>query len=225
HFFKLPPFIVTLGMKSVFIGIMAVLVGVSSLNLDRTPVSVKDFGISRLFTVETESGTTYGLTIFVVPLIIVVVFMWFLLYRTRMGRSIFAIGNSMEAAKRAGYNLLATHLFIYITVGVISAVAGLMSWAEVGWISPTSSRLVLGTDMNIIAAVIIGGAKLSGGEGTIFGALLGVLLVRLFETTLVFIGLTTAWNDFFIGLAMLACMSITAMQSYYKKRDLLLFEG
>jgi simple sugar transport system permease protein len=212
-------------MKSVFIGIMAVLVGVSSLNLDRTPVSVKDFGISRLFTVETESGTTYGLTIFVVPLIIVVVFMWFLLYRTRMGRSIFAIGNSMEAAKRAGYNLLATHLFIYITVGVISAVAGLMSWAEVGWISPTSSRLVLGTDMNIIAAVIIGGAKLSGGEGTIFGALLGVLLVRLFETTLVFIGLTTAWNDFFIGLAMLACMSITAMQSYYKKRDLLLFEG
>jgi simple sugar transport system permease protein len=225
HFFKLPTFIVTLGTKTVFIGVMAALVGVSSLNLDHCPKTVQDFGIARLFTLETESGTTYGLTTFVVPLIIAVVFVWFLLYRTRMGRSIFAIGNSQEAARRAGYNLFATNMFIYIVVGVISAVAGVMAWAEVGWISPTSSRLVLGTDMNIIAAVIIGGAKLSGGEGTISGALLGILLIRLFETTLVFIGLTASWNDFFTGLAMLVCMSVTALQSYHKKRKLLLFEG
>jgi simple sugar transport system permease protein len=84
--------------------------------------------------------------------------------------------------------------------------------------------MIRGTELTIIAALIIGGVKLTGGEGTVFASIIGLLLVRLFETTLIFLGLTSSWQNFFTGLVFVASLSVTSLQRARKRRRMLLFE-
>jgi len=223
HYFKLPTFIVTLGTQILFIGLLAILVGTDSINTEQCPQCFKDFGTNKLFTITTSEGTQCGLSVSILPVILLILLTWFLINHTMIGRGIVALGNSETSAMRAGFNLFKIRMFIYIYIGVLSAVAGVISISEVAWIAPLSSGII-GMELVIIAAVVIGGASLSGGEGTIFGTILGVLLIRLFNTTLIFLGLSTSWNDFFIGLVLVICMVGTSLQVRYRKRHLLLFE-
>ena len=222
HCFRLPTLITTLGTKTVFIGLMAVSVGVQAINTDHIPKVFKDFGLAQLFTV---SGTNvqYGFSAFMVPLVILVILTWFILYHTSIGRGIVALGNSEVSAKLVGYNLFKIRMFVYIYVGMLSAIAGVIAVSDVAWIAPLSSRII-GYELTIIAAVVIGGVRLSGGEGTIFGTIIGILLVRLFETTLIFIGLSASWNNFFTGLVLVVILTWTSMQKHYTKRQRLLYE-
>lgn len=113
-----------------------------------------------------------------------------------LGRGIFALGCSSEAARRAGFNIWKTHLFIYIYMGILGALYGMLSISVVNACNPVS---MVGEELGIIAAVIIGGAKATGGHGTIFGTVLGVTIMYLFSQTLVFMGLSSSWNDLFLG--------------------------
>ncbi len=224
HFFRLPTFITTLGTQSMFIGLMAVMLGTEVINTPQMPSCFVAFGKAQLVTAQLENGQQYGLSVFIIPVVIIVFLTWFILQRTTIGRSIVAVGNSQEAAKRAGYSLLKTHLFIYILVGVFAAVAGVIYVSEVAWASPLTNNLVGGTELLTIAAVVIGGAKLSGGEGSVFGAVLGVLLIRLFNTTLIFLGLTTSWNQLFTGVVLLGCIIVTSLHTRRTRKKLLLFD-
>ncbi|HHU63116.1 MAG TPA: ABC transporter permease [Clostridiales bacterium] len=224
HYFRLPTLIATLGTKTIFIGIMAALVGVEAINTDHLPAVFKDFGLAKLFTVPTETGAEYGLSVFFIPLVILGILTWFILYRTQIGRSVVALGNSEVSAERAGYNLFKTRMFIYMYVGALAAVAGVIAISDVAWIAPLSSTMIRGTELTIIAALIIGGVKLTGGEGTVFASIIGLLLVRLFETTLIFLGLTSSWQNFFTGLVFVASLSVTSLQRARKRRRMLLFE-
>ena len=222
HLYKIPPFIATLGTKTVFVGIMSLVVGVSSLEPDECPTTLTAFGKTKLFTATAENGTQYGLSVMIIPMIIVIVLTWFIIYRTKIGRGIVAVGNSEDAAKRTGFNLLSVHMFVYMYIGACAGLAGLMSLAEVSYIAPLSSQL-LSMQFNIIAAIIIGGTSINGGKGTIFGSIIGILLIRIFNNTLIFIGLSSSWNDFFVGLVLIVCMTITSLQNYKLRRSKLLF--
>ncbi len=134
-----------------------------------------------------------------------------------------AVGNSEEAAKRAGYSLLKIHLFTYIMVGIYAAVAGIIYVSEVAWASPLTNNLVGGTELLTIAAVVIGGTKFTGGEGSIFGMILGVFLIRLFESTLVFLGLASSLNQLFIGIVLLGCVVVMSVNNQRMRKKLLLF--
>lgn len=223
HLFKLPALIVTLGTKTIFIGIMAVTVGVEAINTEFVPDVFKNFGLTHLFHVESESGAQYGFSAFIIPLVILIILTWFILYRTSIGRGIVALGNSEISAELVGYNLFKIRMFIYMYVGMMAAIAGIIIVSDVAWIAPLSST-VIGYELTIIAAVVIGGTRLSGGEGTIFGTIIGVLLVRLFETTLIFIGLGTTWNNFFTGFVLLVILAWTSLQRHYTRRQMLLYE-
>jgi len=223
HCFRLPPLIATLGTKSVFIGIMALIVGVEAINTAHMPDIFKDFGLLHVFTVQSETGVRYGLSIFIIPLVILIAVTWFILYRTLIGRGVVALGNSEEAARLVGFSLFKIRMFTYVYVGILSAIAGVIAISEVAWIAPVSSTII-GMELTIIAAVIIGGASLGGGRGTIFGAIIGILLVRLFETTLVFIGISASWFNFFVGLVLLLCLAQTSLRSYRARRQILLYE-
>jgi len=220
--FKLPSFITTMGTRTVFIGIMALVVGVSSLEPDQCPPSIGRFGMARLFSTTAADGRVTGLSVMVIPMIIAIFLVWFFVNKTRIGRGVVAMGNSQEAAKRAGYNLLHIHLFAYIFIGALSGMGGLMAVAETSYIAPLSSQIV-NQQLNILAAVIIGGTSISGGKGTVFGSILGVLLIRIFDVTLAFVGLSSSWNDFFIGAILIICLSVTSLQQYRTRRKKLLF--
>ena len=222
HFFRLPTLIATLGTKTIFIGIMAATVGVEAINTDLLPTVFKNFGLVSIFKVP-FGGAEYGLTVFIIPLIILIIITWFVLYRTSVGRGIVALGNSQPATERAGYSLFKIRSFIFMYVGILAGVAGVIAISDVAWIAPLSSTMN-GMELTIIAAAIIGGTNLSGGEGTISGMFLGILLVRLFETTLIFLGLDVSWNNFFTGLVLITVLTWTSLQRQRRRRRMLLFE-
>jgi len=220
HCFHLPTLIATLGTSSVFYGVMTTFMGTKGVNASQMPSSMVDFGGCQLFVIPAKSGTTYGLTVFIIPVVIILIVTWFILYRTMLGRGIFALGNSEEAANRAGFNLLNIRLFIYSFMGVVAGIMGIVYVSEVRWVNPIA---LVGTELSIIASVVIGGAKLSGGEGTIFGTILGVLIIKLLNSTLVFLGLSSSWNDFFIGIILIASVAVTSYQARLKNRRDLIF--
>jgi len=220
HYFRLPTLIATLGTSSVFFGLMTILVGTKSINAGQMPSSITNFSGARLFERIAPSGNTYGLSAFIIPVILAIFITWFILYRTMLGRGIFAMGNSEESAKRSGFNLFLIRFFIYTYVGILAGIMGVVYVAEVRWVNPIS---LVGSELSIIAAVVIGGAKLTGGEGTILGAVLGIIIIQLLNSTLVFLGLSSSWNDFFVGLILLISVSITSYQYRLKSRRNLTF--
>lgn len=222
HRFKLPTLIATLGTRTIFIGLMALTVGTEAINTAVMPQVFRDLGLTHIFAVQSETGAKYGLSVFVIPLVILTALTWFMLYRTLIGRGIVALGNSEEAARLAGFNLFRIRMFLYTYVGVLSAIAGVLAISEVAWIAPVSSTII-GMELSIIAATIIGGTSLGGGKGTIFGAMIGIFLIRLLETTLVFIGINASWFNFFVGLVLLLALAGTSLQEYRVRRRLLLY--
>ena len=224
HFFKIPIFIATLGTQTMFIGLMAVLLGTTTIKTPQMPTCLVDFGTQKLVSITTDGGQTYGLYVYIIPVVLVIGVTAFILYKTRMGRSIVAIGNGVEAAKRAGYNLFATRMFLYVLVGIFASIAGIMYVSQVAWIAPLINNLVGTTELTTIAAVVIGGTNLTGGHGTITGTILGVLLIQVFSSTLIFLGLSSSWNDLFQGIVLIACIIVTSVNNYRERKKLLLFD-
>ncbi len=224
HFFNIPIFIATLGTQTMFIGLMAVILGTVTIKTPQMPTSLVDFGTQKLITITVDGGQIYGLYIYIIPVVVIVALTAFILYKTRMGRGIVAMGNDVEAAKRAGYNLFTTRMFLYILVGIYSSVAGIMYVSQVAWIAPLINNLVGNTELTTIAAVVIGGTKVTGGSGTISGTILGVLLIQVFSSTLIFLGLSSSWNDLFQGTVLIACIIVTSVNNYRTRKKLLLFD-
>lgn len=207
YFFKLHALIVTLGTASVFHGAMATTLGTTSYSLIEMPQSLVAFGGIDVFKVP-GSG---GLSLYVAIVAVVALVTWFILQRTMLGRAIYAVGSNEESASRVGINILATKTFVYSYTGLLSGLMGVMYVSQLKYVNPVS---LIGTELMVIAAVVIGGAKLTGGEGTVLGAMLGVVLMQLFQSTLVFLGLGSSWNNLFFGFVLLA--SLTAI--YYRQR-------
>jgi simple sugar transport system permease protein len=219
YYFKLPTLIVTLGTSSVFFGLMTTFVGTKSIPLSNIPSSIIDFGSTSIIRI-TQADNSFGLSVFIIFVIAMIILVWFILYRTMLGRSIFAIGNSQESASRVGINILTTQIFIYCFMGALSGIMSIIYFAKLKFVNPVS---LVGSEMMVIAAVVIGGAKLTGGEGTIFGTVLGVSLITLFSSTLIFIGLSTAWNNFFVGTILILSIAIISYQARIKNRENLIF--
>jgi len=220
-YFKLPTLIVTLGTLNVFHGMLLTFVGTKSVNAGQMPECFVRFGSAKLITITTAKGTIYGLSAFIIPLIIVILLTWFILKYTMLGRGIYAIGNDKESAKRAGINVIKTQLFIYSYAGFLYGIMGVVFVSEVRWVNPV---YLVGKELLVIAAVVIGGTKLSGGSGTIFGAILGVGIIILFNSTLVLLGLSASWMDFFVGLIMLISVAMGTYRSKLKNRRTLNFK-
>jgi len=211
HFYKLPTLIVTLGTASVFHGAMAILLGMKTFTRADVPQSMLEFGSAQLFTFE-FGPSRVGLSVFALVVVGVLALTWFLLYRTLIGRSVFAVGSNEESASRIGMSILVTRLFVYMYVGALAGLVGIMYFSNLAYINPAA---LVGTELAVIAAVVIGGAKLSGGEGTLFGTVLGVVLWQLFQNTLVHLGFGSSFNDLFFGAALVAILGFI----YYRQRQ------
>jgi len=222
HFLRLPTLIVTLGTASVFHGLMAVIFGTDDYTTGEMPTSLLDFGNASIFSVtDAETGQSFSLTVFLPITLAVVAGVWFVLYRTMLGRSIFAIGSNEESASRLGINILRTKLFVYVTVGALAGLMGVILFSELKNVNATAT--LIGDELMIIAAVVIGGAKLTGGEGTILGAFLGVVTIQLFQQTLVLLGLSTLWSDVFFGAVLLSSLAVMYRRQRVADRRNLVF--
>lgn len=156
---------------------------------------------------------SHGFAIPVLILIAVGVVMTILTTRTRFGRYVFAIGGNPEAAELSGINTRWVTLKVFALMGVLCAVGAVISSARLG--SATNN---LGTldELYVIAAVVIGGTSFSGGIGTIYGAILGALVMQALQTGMILIGFDAAIQQMVVGGVLVAAVWIDTL---YRRRS------
>lgn len=205
---RLPTLIVTLGTLSAFRGALLTFLG-SDL-ISNVPGGMRDLSRSMLIRGTNAEGYFYSLPSAVLVLLVVVVLTWLILYRTMLGRNIFAIGGSIESARRIGIPVRRTQYFVYVYVGVISGIAGIVHASLARVANPFD---LVGLELSVIAAVVLGGARLSGGTGTITGTLLGVALIVVIDNSLITLGIPSTWQNVVIGLLILLGTGVPAWQA------------
>ena len=130
--------------------------------------------------------------------------------RTVYGRSVYSVGGNEEAARLSGISVWGTRITTFATIGFLAAFSGVILSSR---IMSGSSNIAQGLEFEVIAAVIIGGTSLMGGEGSIFGTFLGVLFIGLLGNGMVLLGITPFAQEIVRGLIILIAVLISAIQS------------
>ena len=203
---NLPTLIVTLGTSSVFHGLLLEVVGTKSIISGYLPSSIKAFARTNILSLTRDNGSEYGLSIFFLILVGVVILTWIILRYTMIGRGIYAVGGNQEAAQRIGFNVKKIKFFVYCYAGFL---AGIMGVIHVALIRTSNPQYLIGSELSVIAAVVLGGARLTGGVGSLMGTMLGVILITILEKNLILLGLPSYWQKFFIGFVIVVGVIIT----------------
>ena len=190
---NLPAFIVTLGLQYAINGF--ILITTQGIPIS-VPGTFKVFGQGRLF------DSVYYSIIFAILEGIV---FHILFSKTKYGRSLYAVGGNEETAKLAGINVHKTRFLITIIVSVFAVICGMFMCSR--FVSAQSAA-GSGTEMTIMAAVIIGGTSMYGGSGTIVGSALGCLLLAVINNGLVLMHISTYWQSFIFGLILVISLFI-----------------
>lgn len=149
----------------------------------------------------------------VIMLLVFIVF-YFLSTRTVYGRSVYSVGGNEEAARLSGIPVWRTRITTFAITGFLAAFSGIILSSR---IMSGSSNIGEGLEFDVIAAVIIGGTSLMGGEGSILGTLLGVLFIGLLSNGMVLLGITPFAQEVVRGLIILFAVLISALQASGKK--------
>lgn len=211
--FNLPTLIVTLATLSMFHGFLLFVIGNDILR--DAPASFTEFARSALVTVPTESGGTSSLHPAIIITAIVTVGVWFFLDYTMLGRGVYALGGSRDAAERAGFSIPKIQYTIYGLVGLLAGIAGMIFGALNRQPNPQD---IVGTELTVIAAVVLGGASLTGGRGTVMGTILGVMLIVVLNNSLNLIGVPPVWQRVVVGAVILIGTGIPALQAQREER-------
>ena len=204
----LPAMIVTLGSSSVFKGVMQGALG--SVQLAVIPPGMRAFGTSSLFTATNPvSGLTSRMPVGFLALGAILLLSFFIMRYTFFGRGIYAIGGNEASAHRAGFNTKRTKFLLYVFVGMVASLAGLIRTCMMQQNHPTN---MLGMEMNIIAGVVLGGTAISGGAGSLTGCMLGTLLIVIVENSMILIGIPTIWKSVFVGALIIIGTGVSAYQ-------------
>ena len=218
--FRLPTLITTLGTLSAFHGAILYFVGTKAVNTGFLPNCFKVFGLKNILVLARPDGTNYGVSVFALFVLGVVVLTWVILRFTILGRGIYAIGGNREAAERSGFNIIGVQFFIYCFVGFLAGIMGVMHVSTIRYSNP---NYIVGDELAVIAAVVLGGARITGGSGTILGTLLGVAMINILKKNLIMIGLSSYWEQFFIGLIIIVGVSFTYYQNKVRSSQRLIF--
>ena len=132
----------------------------------------------------------------VVFLVVMALLTGFALRWTRWGRHIFAIGGNEQAANLTGVPVRRAKVSVYMFCSLCAGIAGIL---EVGWLGTITTGLGQGMELTVIAAAVIGGANLTGGVGTAFGAVVGAALIEVIRNSLTLLGISTFWQGTFVG--------------------------
>ncbi len=210
----IPTLIITLGTANVFSGVMQG--ALSSVQLSQLPPSMEAFGRASLFTATNRtSGLTSALPVSFLLLIAVLVIAFLIMRYTMFGRGIFAIGGDESSAVRAGFKVRRIKFWLYVMVGVIAAIGGFVRTTSMGQMHPTN---LLGSEMMVIAAVVLGGAAITGGTGSLTGVMLGTLLIVIVQNSMILIGVPTFWQRAALGFLIIVGTGISAVQLTRRRR-------
>ncbi|MFW6295365.1 MAG: ABC transporter permease [Halanaerobium sp.] len=191
----LSPFITTLSMMSVGRGLAYIFTKGSPVSVGRISPAFDWIG----------GGQTFGIPNPGLILILLVILMDFLMRNSKTFRKIYYVGSNQEAAKFSGIKVNKIKIMVYIICSSLAGFAGVLSLARFGVATPTAGNTA---ELRAIAGAVIGGASLTGGEGTVLGTFLGIILVGLVNNALVLLGVSVYWQEMVVGFVLLAAVII-----------------
>ncbi|MDK2896560.1 MAG: simple sugar transport system permease protein [Candidatus Atribacteria bacterium] len=204
--FNLPIFYVSLGYQTLWYGFNLFFVG-RAMNFD-LPEGLVGYYSRFLVRVKDPVAGETGLHVSVIYLLVIAIFIWWLLKYTTFGRGLYAMGGNREVAIRAGFNVKSITYLMLALSGGLAAVAGVIQSAYSRFFNPV---LFMGQDLDVIAAVVIGGAAITGGRGSVIGTILGVVLIQVLNRGLIFMGVSAEWQKMVVGLVLIIFVSIPAI--------------
>ena len=207
--FRLNTMIITLGTQTLFTGISMGLLQLKEIT-SQLPAGFKAFGKLSLFQVTNSMGRTSQMNAMFIPFVILCIITSFILNKTMFGRALYAIGGNETSAERAGYNAKRIKIILYTVVG---ALAGFIGMIRVCMASQSIPKAMIGKEMTIIPAVILGGASIYGGEGSVFGTVCAIAIITVVSNSMLLIGIDTCWQNFFNGLIILIGITVSALQA------------
>jgi erythritol transport system permease protein len=208
---NLAPFIVTLGMLYVARGLTEVLLNGQNITneLSGEP-SLNNTGFFEVF-----ASKPLGLPISAWVMIIFAIVFSLVLTRTPFGRWLYATGSNERAAQLSGVPVKRVQTLIYVLAGLCAGVVGVLQVANI-----SSSTADLGTfyELNAIAAVVIGGAALSGGRGTVRGTIIGAFVIGFLANGLVIVGVSPFWQKVITGAVIILAVAVDQIQQIVQKQ-------
>lgn len=190
---KVLPIIASLGMMNVYRGLTFIMSGGSWVSAHQMPASFKNIA----------TGRTLGINNLVFIAIVIYIVFYYFVEHTRTGRQIYAVGSNPESAKISGINTEKILWLVYIIMGALSGLAGVL------WVSKFASAqgdTAMGYEMNVIAACVLGGVNIAGGSGKISGVLLGSLLSGILNNALPLIKVSPFWQQAIQGFIILVAI-------------------
>lgn len=203
--FNLPALIVTLGTAGMIRGLLLAFVGTEILNT--LPPGYTRFSRHTWFDQTLAGGETIGLSPIFLMFLMAAVGMALLLRYTMIGRGIYALGGNPTAAERIGLNV---GFLRFVVFGMAGALAGLAGLAHATMMRNANPFDLVGMELTVLAAVVLGGAGIFGGRGTVLGTVLGVLLLVLLNNSLILLGIPTYWQRVFVGLILIVATGLSA---------------
>ncbi len=201
--FNIPPLIVTLGSMQVFFGLVMVMT-------EGVPL----FSISQQWQ-KIAYIKLLGIPVPVLILLFIMLVIWYLLKNYKVGRNIYAIGGNLNAAITSGISVNKTKVFMYVSSGILASLAGLIALSWIGSGQPTMGKDWL---LRVIAASIIGGATLTGGEGSVIGAITGILMLNIIDNGMTLMNVSPYWRGTFIGIVVVLAILLDVLRNKNKLR-------
>lgn len=197
-YFGLPPFIVTLGTFGVFTAIGLF----TSAGMTVFFPNPNDL---LLWTGKVVSLGPFNITTGVFLMILLYVVVGYMLSRTAWGRHVYAVGGSPEASQLAGIRVQNLLMSVYLLGGILYGIA---AWIQIGRVGNASTNISVNLNLDSITAVVIGGTSLFGGRGVVIGALVGAMIVQVFETGLALAGVQSFYLQFAEGILVIGAVAI-----------------
>ena len=204
---RIPAIIATIATYNVFFGLLYF------FSKGHLIITFPDFFVSfskiKLFTLVNAAGSPYGLSVLILIWIAVIGISFYILRFSSLGRNIYCVGGNVVAARRVGINVFRTQMFVYCYMGFLAGIASVVHFILVLTVVPNS---IVGKELEVIAAVVLGGANIVGGTGTLFGTVLGVLLFAMMSNGLTMMRVSSYLYKVITGLIIIVSVGVSAYQ-------------
>ncbi len=202
HYFRIISIVVTIATFNVYFGLLMFFSNGQYL------YNLPNWWTTRsiLLEKETATGVWAELTLPVVVMFACVFATWFLIRHTTTGRQLYAFGDNPEGARRAGINIALIQFIAYGWMGIMAGIGGLM---QVNIVQEVVPNALIGRELEVLAAAVLGGARLGGGRGSVLGCFLGVMLVAITQSGLNLLGVSPYAFNMVIGIIILIAISMS----------------
>jgi simple sugar transport system permease protein len=198
--------IVTIATLNVFYGLLIFFTG--GKYIFALPPDLAE-GIYWVFHTDAE-GNDYAINLQILSLVLMLAATWPFLRFTNVGRQIYAVGSNSDAARRIGISLFRINLIVF---GFMGFAAGIASIVQAQLAQTVMPMVLVGRELDVLAAVVLGCASITGGTGTVAGTALGLVLLAIIQNGLILLGVPSYWSQFSTGIVILVAVSLIALRA------------